>query len=116
MLRGGGAWSAAVRILVGVALVMTGIGVVVLRSSSLDQMKFALIAVLATLIGVAVLTVPFWLRLVRDLGDERRARIRTGERAEIAAHLHDSVLQTLALIQKQAESPGKSLGSLGAGA
>jgi signal transduction histidine kinase len=61
--------------------------------------------VLATLVGVAVLTVPFWLRMVRDLGEERRARIRTEERAEIAAHLHDSVLQTLALIQKQADTP-----------
>jgi signal transduction histidine kinase len=56
-------------------------------------------------VGVAVLTVPFWLRMMRDLGDERRVRIRTQERAEIAAHLHDSVLQTLALIQKQSESP-----------
>src|SRR5699024_9362878 len=66
---------------------------------------FALVSVLATLIGVAVLTVPFWLRLVRDLGEERRAHIRTQERAEIAAHLHDSVLQTLALIQKQSDAP-----------
>src|SRR5690606_15562795 len=37
--------------------------------------------------------------------EERRERIRSEERAEIAAHLHDSVLQTLALIQKQADSP-----------
>jgi signal transduction histidine kinase len=102
---GGGGWSAAIRIVAGVALVIAGVGVVVLRSGSLDQVQFALIAVIATLIGVAVLTVPFWLRLVRDLSDERKARIRTDERAEIAAHLHDSVLQTLALIQKQSEQP-----------
>ncbi|KAA9152565.1 PspC domain-containing protein [Amycolatopsis acidicola] len=102
---GGGGMSATVRILAGVALVITGIGVVVIRSGSFDQLQFALLAVLATLIGVAVLTVPFWLRMVRDLGDERRARIRTEERAEIAAHLHDSVLQTLALIQKQSDAP-----------
>ncbi|PXY17233.1 histidine kinase [Prauserella coralliicola] len=102
---GGGGWSAAIRIFAGVALVMTAIGVLILRDSSLAEMQFALIAVIATLIGVAVLTVPFWLRMVRDLGEERRARIRTEERAEIAAHLHDSVLQTLALIQKQADSP-----------
>ncbi|WP_414636123.1 PspC domain-containing protein [Amycolatopsis sp.] len=105
IVLGGGGWSAAVRILAGVALVVTGTGVVVLRSGSLDQIQFALIAVLATLVGVAVLTVPFWLRMVRDLGEERRARIRTEERSEIAAHLHDSVLQTLALIQKQADVP-----------
>lgn len=102
---GGGGWSAMVRVLAGAALVVTGIGVVVVRSGSFDQIKFALIAVLATLVGVAVLTIPFWVRMVRDLGEERRARIRTAERAEIAAHLHDSVLQTLALIQKQAEAP-----------
>lgn len=102
---GGGGWSAVVRILAGGALVVTGIGVVVLRSGSFAQIQFALIAVVATLVGVAVLTVPFWVRLVRDLGEERRARIRTEERAEIAAHLHDSVLQTLALIQKQADLP-----------
>lgn len=104
-LLGGGGWTAVVRIVAGVALVATGIMVVVLRSGSLDQVQFALLAVVAALIGVAVLTVPFWLRMVRDLSEERRARIRTEERAEIAAHLHDSVLQTLALIQKQAESP-----------
>lgn len=102
---GGGGVSAAVRVCAGGALVVTGIGVVVLHGSSFDQVQFALISVLATLVGVAVLTVPFWLRLVGDLGEERRARIRTEERAEIAAHLHDSVLQTLALIQKQAASP-----------
>lgn len=105
VMLGGGGWSAVVRILAGVALVMTGIGVVVLRSGSFDQVQFALLAVLATLVGVAVLTVPFWLRMVRDLGEERRVRIRSDERAEIAAHLHDSVLQTLALIQKQADAP-----------
>ncbi|WP_232283770.1 ATP-binding protein [Saccharomonospora cyanea] len=102
---GGGGVRPIVRVLAGVALVVTGIGVVVFRGGSFDQVQFALIAVLATLVGVAVLTVPFWLRLIRDLGEERRARIRTEERAEIAAHLHDSVLQTLALIQKQADMP-----------
>lgn len=104
-LLGGGGWTAAVRVTAGVALVAAGIGVVVLRSEKLGPVPSALVAMLATLVGVAVLTVPFWLRLVRDLGEERRERIRTQERAEIAAHLHDSVLQTLALIQKQAEAP-----------
>lgn len=102
---GGGGWAAVVRIVAGVALVITGVGIVMLRGGTLGQVQFALLAVVATLIGVAVLTVPFWIRLVRDLGEERTARIRTEERAEIAAHLHDSVLQTLALIQKQASSP-----------
>ena len=103
-LIGGGGWTAVTRVLTGAVLVAAGIGVVLLRSTSFGQVQFALAAVVATLVGVAVLTVPWWLRLMRDLGDERRARIRTEERAEIAAHLHDSVLQTLALIQKQPEA------------
>jgi signal transduction histidine kinase len=106
---GSGGRSAAVRVLSGAVLVITGIVVFLARSVALDQMQFALLAVLAALVGVAVLTVPFWLRLVRDLGEERTQRIRTEERAELAAHLHDSVLQTLALIQKQAEAPREVL-------
>ena len=43
--------------------------------------------------------------MVRRLGAERVARARSEERAEVAAHLHDSVLQTLALMQKRADDP-----------
>jgi signal transduction histidine kinase len=85
-------------------LVTGGLAVYLLNQGNLGQARFALLAAAATLVGVAVLTVPWWLRLMRALGEERRARIRTEERAEIAAHLHDSVLQTLALIQQQSES------------
>ncbi len=53
----------------------------------------------------ALLILPLFARLVRSLASERSARIREQERAELAAHLHDSVLQTLALIQKRAEDP-----------
>jgi signal transduction histidine kinase len=53
--------------------------------------------------------VPWWVRLARDLSEERRARIVSAERAEIAAHLHDSVLQTLALIQRQSDQPREVL-------
>ena len=48
---------------------------------------------------------PWWLRLTADLRHERRERIRSQERAEVAAHVHDSVLQTLALIRKAADDP-----------
>ncbi|MGH3866664.1 MAG: ATP-binding protein [Pseudonocardiaceae bacterium] len=100
----GGAKLALLRVLAGIALVTGGIAVFLLNQGHLDQWRFALLAAAATLVGVAVLTVPWWLRLMRALGEERRARIRTEERAEIAAHLHDSVLQTLALIQQQSDS------------
>jgi signal transduction histidine kinase len=100
----GGGRMALLRVLAGIVLVTSGIAVFLLNQDNLGQLRFALLAAAATLVGVAVLTVPWWLRLMRALGEERRARIRTEERAEIAAHLHDSVLQTLALIQQQSDS------------
>jgi signal transduction histidine kinase len=63
------------------------------------------IAMLVTVAGAALLTGPWWIRVMTQLSDERAERIRSQERAELAAHLHDSVLQTLALIQRNAESP-----------
>ncbi|HEV7452031.1 MAG TPA: PspC domain-containing protein [Pseudonocardiaceae bacterium] len=100
----GGGRMALLRVLAGIALVTSGIAVFLFNQGNLGQLRFALLAAAATLVGVAVLTVPWWLRLMRALREERRARIRTEERAEIAAHLHDSVLQTLALIQQQSDS------------
>src|SRR5699024_10352829 len=55
--------------------------------------------------ALAIVLAPVALRLWRDLGSERAARAREAERADIAAHLHDSVLQTLALIRSRAEDP-----------
>jgi signal transduction histidine kinase len=109
VLTPGGGRTMLIRVISGIALVISGIALFLARSLSLGQVQFALLAVLATLAGVAVLTVPFWLKLVRALGEERAARIRTEERAEIAAHLHDSVLQTLALIQKHTDAPREVL-------
>jgi signal transduction histidine kinase len=110
---GAGRWSgwrvALLRVVAGVLFVAAGIAVFLLSNLDLGQVQFGLLAVLATLAGVAVLTVPWWVRLVRDLSEERRERIRESERAEIAAHLHDSVLQTLALIQRQSDSPREVL-------
>ncbi|MDR3032393.1 MAG: ATP-binding protein, partial [Kitasatospora sp.] len=64
---------------------------------------------LAVVAGVLVLGGPSALRLWQDLGAERTARIRAQERAEIAAHVHDSVLHTLTLIQRRAEDPKEVL-------
>ncbi len=101
---GTGKRTGVVRTASGAALVAAGVAAFLVSNDSIQNLPSVALAVLATLIGVAVLTVPLWMRLVRDLDAERTARIRTEERAEIAAHLHDSVLQTLALIQKQSES------------
>jgi signal transduction histidine kinase/phage shock protein PspC (stress-responsive transcriptional regulator) len=66
------------------------------------------VAIIAAMLGL--LTVPWFVRLGNSLSLERSARIREQERAELAAHLHDSVLQTLALIQKRADDPREVAG------
>jgi len=55
--------------------------------------------------AIVIVFGPWWLSLLRDLMAERQARARAEERAQMAAHVHDSVLQTLALIQRSAEDP-----------
>ena len=93
----------------GVLLVVAGIiGFLVLQGtgSTIGSVIEASIAVLA---GVLVLVGPYALRMWQDLGAERTARIRAQERAEIAAHVHDSVLHTLTLIQRRAEDPKEVL-------
>jgi signal transduction histidine kinase len=95
-------WS---RIVAGATLIVLGLGGVVLARIDLSSLGSALIAVAVTLVGAGLLTVPLWLRMMRALNAERAARIRNEEREEIASHLHDSVLQTLALIQRQAGDP-----------
>lgn len=97
------------RVATGAVFVAAGIAVFLVGNLQLGQVQFALLAVVAALVGVGVITVPWWVKLVRDLGEERRERIVEAERAEIAAHLHDSVLQTLALIQRQSDEPREVL-------
>jgi phage shock protein PspC (stress-responsive transcriptional regulator)/two-component sensor histidine kinase len=86
------------RTVIGVVLLL--IGVSILANVAAPAVGTVLLAVLITGVGMMVLIGPWVWRLVADLGAERRQRIRQEERADMAAHLHDSVLQTLALIQR----------------
>ncbi|ALV46356.1 hypothetical protein MB46_13550 [Arthrobacter alpinus] len=88
----------------GLALVITGVIVIVTGAGSWQLMWASVVASLAVLAGVGLVLAPWALKFWREFQDERAGRIRESERAEIAAHLHDSVLQTLALIQKNASS------------
>ncbi|MBL8777571.1 MAG: PspC domain-containing protein [Acidimicrobiales bacterium] len=96
-------WGLA-RVVVGVALVVVGCAAA-LAGADVAALRDGLLAVVITLVGVGLITGPWWVRMVTELGDERRERIRSQERANLAAQLHDSVLQTLALIQRNADSP-----------
>jgi signal transduction histidine kinase len=88
------------------ASLVVGAGLVFLwLNGALGAGRDVTLAVLVVLVGAALILAPWWLRLVRGLGEEREERIRSQERAEMAAHLHDSVLQTLALMQKRAADP-----------
>jgi signal transduction histidine kinase len=91
----------------GGLLLVVGLGILFAAGGVLSRIGQLGLAVLATSVGVSVLLGPWILRLARDLSTERRERIRSEERSEIAAHLHDSVLQTLALIQR-ADGPGRA--------
>jgi signal transduction histidine kinase len=86
------------RSIVGVVLLVVGLAI--FGSSAVPQIGTTVLAVAVTGIGVSVLFGPWIWRLANDLGTERSERARQEERAEMAAHLHDSVLQTLALIQR----------------
>jgi signal transduction histidine kinase len=94
----------ALRLVAGITLVLAG-GAFVLARAGISAVGVVLAAMLVTLAGIALITGPWWFKLVAELSSERRERIRVEERADIAAHLHDSVLQTLALIQRNANSP-----------
>jgi signal transduction histidine kinase len=58
-------------------------------------------------VGGALLLIagPLLWRLARDRDAERAARVRSEERTEMAARVHDSVLQTLALVQRHVDEP-----------
>lgn len=95
------------RLVGGLAFVIVGVLLLIGQESGRALMLPALMAVIAVLIGAALVLAPWWLRLVNQLGEERATAALARERAEIAAHLHDSVLQTLALIQRSSDKPGE---------
>ena len=89
----------------GVALVVGAVLVFLASNDVLGDTREALFTVIAATAGLALILAPFLWRLGRNLASERAERIRSQERAELAAHLHDSVLQTLTLVQKRAGDP-----------
>lgn len=103
----GASRSAALRIALGALLLAAGaIGFLASRGQ-LAGAQQGLVSTVVVVAGLGLLLSPWWFAMATDLRAERRERIRSQERAEVAAHLHDSVLQTLTLIQKAAKSPAE---------
>ncbi|MFF4956631.1 ATP-binding protein [Streptomyces sp. NPDC001222] len=91
----------------GVLLVTAGVSGIFVLQGSAAHLGSVLQAALAVLVGIALLAGPYLVRMSQDLSEERLMRIRAQERAEVAAHVHDSVLHTLTLIQRNAENAGE---------
>ncbi|MCB0997425.1 MAG: PspC domain-containing protein [Acidimicrobiales bacterium] len=90
-----------VRVAAGLVLVVAGVVLAITLNFDLSVVRDTVLASAVVLAGVTLVLGPWILGTARDLGEERRRRIRSEERSEMAAHLHDSVLQTLALIQRR---------------
>ncbi len=104
MLAGGRSPSTA-RVMLGSAFVVAGIVTVLASTQDLSQLWRSLVAAVVMVGGIAVVIGPWIGQALQVASDERTERIRAEERADVAAHLHDSVLQTLSLIQTRAGEP-----------
>src|SRR5665213_549874 len=96
-------WKALVlRVVPGIVLVVVGLQILNKIGGVWGAAVPALLGAVVLLVGLLVLLAPWWLQNVRELTSERRERVRVEERASMVAHLHDSVLQTLTLIERAA--------------
>ena len=94
-------------VLGGIALLSLGVVIVASRDNPpVILLRGGLIGA-ALVAGVLFALVPMWLRTTKDLSQAQAQRVRDAERADIAAHLHDSVLQALTLIRASAEDPAR---------
>jgi signal transduction histidine kinase len=91
--------------LAGAALIAVGLAGFLATRGELQAAREGLVATVVVVGGLALLLAPWASRTLADLREERYERIRSQERAELAAQVHDSVLQTLALIQANAADP-----------
>jgi len=100
-----GGWPALVRVIVGLGLVGAAFGLVVAQQGQISQLPEVMAMTTFALAGLAIVVAPWVHRSRTALNVARAEKVRADARADMAAHLHDSVLQTLALIQRQSDDP-----------
>src|SRR5438093_2023096 len=110
VLRRQGARHPGRNMALGLALVAAG-SITFLQVSPFSSFGGRPLAPGAVAVVLGAVVGPWLWRLVRERDSERLERIRADERAEVAARVHDSVLQTLALIQRHADD-GRQVGAL----
>ncbi|HET6625633.1 MAG TPA: PspC domain-containing protein [Nocardioidaceae bacterium] len=108
---GRGGVASYARLAAGVGLLVGALALFAAQSGRAGMARDMLVAGALGVGGLALTVGPWLFRLAGDLSEERAARIRSQERADVAAHLHDSVLQTLALIQKHS-ADGRTVAKL----
>ena len=94
----------ALRAVIAGVLLIAGVTTLLVGHTNTALLR-PLAGVILVIAAMVVVLGPWWLRAGRDLVDERQARARAEERADMASRVHDSVLQTLALIQRRASDP-----------
>jgi len=99
-------WSSVVGILIGLVSLAAAVAVLVL-GSGLDELGRTILLLGSSVAAIVLAVLPWIIRVRRTLAEARQEAMLADARADMAAHLHDSVLQTLALIQRQANDPKK---------
>lgn len=102
-IRGG--LPAVLRVVVGLGLVAVAFAMVIAQQNLIKQLPEVTAMTVLVLAGLAVVLAPWLYRSRTALSEARAEKVLADARADMAAHLHDSVLQTLALIQRQADDP-----------
>jgi signal transduction histidine kinase len=103
-------WRALVwRVVPAVVLIIVGLQILSHAGGAWRGAVPALVGGIVFIVGALIMLAPWWLQNVRDLSKERRSRVRAEERASLVAHVHDSVLQTLTLIERSSNNPTEVL-------